>query len=63
MSKIPKKELDWRRKQKPGAIMKPSTFDAIVAEAEKKGLSKARAKKVAGKAYWGAAESKYKGKK
>lgn len=50
---------EWRAKQKPGKIMKPSTFESIVADAEKRGLGKARAKKVAGKAYWESAESKY----
>lgn len=55
---------EWRKKQPKGAIMKPSTFDEIVADAEKRGLSKTRAKKVAGKAYWIAAEAGYKkGKK
>lgn len=53
----------WRSRQKPGAIMKPSTFDQIVADAEKRGLSKSRAKKEAGAAYWAAAENKYKGSK
>jgi hypothetical protein len=51
---------EWRKKQKPGAIMKPETFDKIVADAEKRGMSKASAKKIAGKAYWGSAEKKYK---
>jgi hypothetical protein len=46
-----KKLLDWRKKQKRGAIMKPSTFKAI----EKKSGSK-----VAGAAYWRAAEKKHK---
>ncbi len=63
MSKIPKEELTWRAKQKRGAIMKPETFDQIVANAEKRGLSKARAKKEAGKVYWGVAERKYKERK
>lgn len=44
----------WRSKQKPGAIMKPSTFKAI---AKKSG------KEVAGAAYWKAAEAKYKASK
>ncbi len=39
--------------------MKPSTFDSILAEAESKGMSRARAKKIAGKAYWNTARSKY----
>jgi hypothetical protein len=50
----------WRSRQKRGAIMKPSTFDEILTEAENRGLSKERAKKVAGAAYWKTAEAKYK---
>ena len=53
---------EWRKKQPKGAIMKPSTFEEIVANAEKQGFSKARAKKIAGKAYWEQAERKYKGR-
>jgi len=52
--------LEWRAKQKRGAIMKPETFEEIVEKAKKKGLSEERAKRVAGKAYWRAAERKYK---
>lgn len=56
----------WRSRQKPGAIMKPSTFAEIAQEAaeklEKKGISpaqaKIRGKKQAGEAYWEAAEAK-----
>jgi hypothetical protein len=54
---------EWRKKQKPGAIMKPSTFDKIVADAEKRGMSKASAKKVAGSAYWNKAEKGYRERK
>jgi len=46
-----KELLKWRKKQKRGAIMKPSTFKKI---AEKSGS------KVAGAAYWKAAEKKHK---
>lgn len=55
--------LAWRRRQKPGAIMKPETFDKIVEEAQKRGMSKARAKKVAGAAYWQAVEAKFQSRK
>jgi hypothetical protein len=58
----PKDLLDWRSKQKRGAIMKPSTFDEIVAENEGK-VGKERAKKMAGAAYWNVAEAKYKNRK
>ena len=44
----------WRKEQKPGAIMKPSTFKAI----EKKA-----GKDVAGAAYWKAAKAQYKASK
>jgi hypothetical protein len=43
--------------------MKPSTFEDIMQKAEAGGLSKARAKKVAGEAYWNAAEAGYKKRK
>lgn len=59
----PKAELKWRNKQKEGAIMKPSTFDAIVKDAISRGLSKARALKEAGQAYWQTVRHKFKGKK
>lgn len=49
--------LKWRKKQKRGAIMKPSTFKEIERKAAKSGASDPR--KVAGKAYWRAAEAKY----
>jgi len=50
MAKIPKKVRQWRRKQKKGAIMKPSTFAKIERGAARKGAR--NPKKVAGKAYW-----------
>ncbi len=43
--------------------MKPRTFNSIMKDAMKRGLSKERAQKEAGKAYWDAARSKYKGRK
>jgi len=52
--------LKWRAKQKEGAIMKPETFSAIVRKEEAGGLSKERAEKAAGRAYWNAAKAKYK---
>lgn len=39
--------------------MKPSTFDAIVKDAMSRGLSKKRALKIAGKAYWETVRHKY----
>lgn len=57
--KIGKKELEWRRKQKRGAIMKPSTFSQIEkSAAHKKGVKNPEA--VAGAAYWNAEKAKYK---
>lgn len=47
----------WRSKQKPGAIMKPGTFEAIKRKAAAGGARDAG--KVAGKAYWKTAEAKY----
>jgi hypothetical protein len=55
--------LKWRSKQKRGAIMKPKTFNDIVKAEEAKGLSKERARKAAGAAYWNTAEKKYRKKK
>ena len=49
----------WRRKQKPGAIMKPGTFKKGVEAAEARGLSKERAEKSMGAAYWKVAKAKY----
>lgn len=54
---IPKKELDWRKKQKRGAIMKPSTFQNIEAKAKAAGAKNPAA--VAGAAYWQTAAAKY----
>jgi len=55
--------LEWRKKQPRGAIMQPETFAKIRRQALAKGLGEARAEKVAGKAYWTTAESKYKKRK
>lgn len=60
MAKVSKKVLSWRKKQKRGAIMKPSTFKKIEKEAKASGASDPKA--VAGKAYWKTVKSKY-GKK
>ena len=48
----------WRKKQKPGAIMKSSTFKKIASKAKKAGYKNPKA--VAGKAYWTTAKAKYK---
>lgn len=57
----PKKELKWRMHQRKGAIMKPSTFSHIVKGAEKRyHIGKARATKIAGKAYWTTVREEYK---
>ena len=50
--------LAWRRRQKRGAVMKPSTFRKIVRKARRKYGIK-RAKKIAGAAYWRTARAKY----
>lgn len=51
----------WRSHLKRGEIMKPSTFKSIQEKAMKKyHISKSRAAKVAGKAYWQAAKHEYK---
>jgi hypothetical protein len=47
----------WRERQKPGAIMKPSTFKTIERKAAAKGYSNPEA--VAGKAYWTTAKAKF----
>ena len=52
--------LAWRSRQKPGAIMSPSTFEEIETKAKKRyGISKKRAEKVAGKAYQTTLKAKY----
>lgn len=49
------KMLKWRRKQKRGAIMKPSTFEHI---AESAGGGE-KGQRIAGAAYWKTAKAKY----
>ncbi len=51
--------LAWRKKQVKGAIMKPSTFKNIVSNMTNR-FGKKIATKIAGRAYWNTAESKYK---
>jgi hypothetical protein len=58
MAKINKKLLRWRRLQKRGKIMKPSTFEEIKRKAAAAGATNPEA--VAGAAYWNVAEAKYK---
>jgi hypothetical protein len=53
MAKVSKKELTWRKKQKRGAIMKPSTFKKIAKESP-------GGEKAAGSAYWKSVHKKYK---
>jgi len=55
--KISKKLLAWRRRQKRGAIMKPSTFEKIKEKAAAAGAANPEA--VAGAAYWKTAKEKY----
>lgn len=49
--------LAWRSRQKPGAIMKPSTFTGIEKKAAAAGATDPEA--VAGSAYWKAVGAKY----
>ena len=58
MTKISEDLLEWRRKQKRGAIMKPSTFEKIKRKAAAAGYENPEA--VAGAAYWRTAKAKYK---
>jgi len=54
----------WRSRQKPGAIMKPTTFKSITKKAKAGGAKDPEA--VAGAAYWKTAKAKFgkkKGKK
>lgn len=52
--------LAWRSRQKPGAIMEPSTFASIEKKAAAGGARSPEA--VAGAAYWATAKAKYKEK-
>jgi hypothetical protein len=58
-----RKLLTWRRHQKRGAIMKPSTFKRIAATATRKYGSKAAGEKAAGAAYWASAKAKYRNRR
>ena len=55
--KVPEDVLVWRRKQKPGKIMRPSTFKEIEQKAREAGYDDPRA--VAGAAYWRTVKAKY----
>jgi hypothetical protein len=57
MAKISKLMLAWRKKQSPGAIMKPSTFKSIEKKAAASGAD--NPEKVAGAAYWKTARAKF----
>jgi len=54
---IARRLLEWRKKQKRGAIMEPSTFKSIKRKAKKEGYDDPEA--VAGAAYWRAARKKF----
>jgi len=58
MGKMSGSLLEWRKKQRRGAIMKPSTFEKIKEKAASEGATNPAA--VAGKAYWATAKEKYK---
>ncbi|MBU1067313.1 hypothetical protein KKE60_05970 [Patescibacteria group bacterium] len=57
--KIPEKVLEWKGKQKRGAIMKPSTFAKIKRAGNKK-YGKGHGENVAGTAYQTTLKKKYK---
>jgi len=64
MPEVPEKLLKWRKKQKRGAIMKPATFEKIVARCIRKyGYPRARCEKIAGGAYWETAKAKFEERK
>ena len=54
---VSKHLLQWRKNQKRGAIMKPSTFARIERSASARGARDPE--KVAGAAYWKTAKAKY----
>jgi len=56
MARMPKGLLRWRE-QKPGRVMRPSTFKKIERGAAAQGARNPRA--VAGAAYWKTAREKY----
>ena len=57
MAKVGKLLLAWRKKQKKGGIMKPSTFSKIKAKASATGAK--NPEEVAGAAYWKTAKAKF----
>ena len=61
---IPKKMLKWRKGLLEGSIMRSKTFKGIVSKTMKRyGISRERAEKVAGKAYWTTLRKKYRTRK
>lgn len=56
LAKIARPILAWRRRQTPGAIMRPTTFRRIVRRASAAGYRNPRA--VAGRAYWNTVRAK-----
>lgn len=61
MAKLAKDILEWRERQKTGAIMKPSTFEKIKRSATARGATSG--KRVAGAAYWQTVKAKHRGRK
>ncbi len=60
MSNVSTAIKQWRRKQKHGAIMEPATFEKVVKGAMRRyGISRKKAERVAGRAYWNTAKAKY----
>jgi len=54
------KLLRWRERQRPGAIMRPATFERIVRQIMRRyGFGRERAEKIAGAAYWQTVRAKY----
>jgi len=60
---LPEPVLEWREKQKPGAIMKPATFERIKRQAAAKKDKVRDPEAVAGAAYWRTVKKKYKARK
>ena len=55
----PEEVLRYRRRVGRGAIMRPSTFEGIVRKSMSRyGISRARAEKIGGRAFWQTAEAK-----
>jgi hypothetical protein len=59
--KIPLKVRKWRRRQKEGAIMKPSTFEEIKRKAAAGGATNPA--DVAGAAYWNTVRKMYRNRR